>query len=560
MLMTNKNILVAACFAVLVSGCNDNNNQQQNDQENQQPTTATFSPVEGTISQLHAALAANTTSCEAVVQSYLDRIAAYDDVGPELHAVISTNPNALAEARALDERYAETGEMNSLHCVTVLVKDNFDTNDMATTAGGLAMQFNLPPDNAFTIGRMKQRGAIILGKANLDEFAFGYEGSSSIEGQTKNAYDLERGPGGSSSGTGAAIAASFAMVGTGTDTGGSIRIPSSVEGLVGIRPSLRLVSQDGIVPLSHSQDTGGPMCRTVEDCAHLLDAMVGFDSSAHSGQRENFAYDAPLISSPFLYQIITGVPHSYTQYLDEGALNGARIGVVREMFGDGSEQQNQVVQATIEAALAQMQAAGAVVEEVTIPKLSEIFERYKSVSRYEFCNDLTDYLGSWSELADGHHLSFAALAASFDYEVRHQQYFYYYGLFCGDQSANEDYQLNQTERPTQVRNALMQALNNVDDAGIPQGQAYDVLLYPTMLGLASELGQAPLAGDNNRLSPFSGFPALTMPAGMTNSEPQLPVGMEMLAREFDEASLIKIAYAYEKMAQPRQAPSHTPAL
>lgn len=553
--------LVAAAVIASLAACNDSSNPQQPTPEpTPEPQPATFAAVEGTIAELHAALAAGTTSCEAVVQDYIDRINAYDRAGPQLNSVLAVNPQALDEARELDAEYAASGDMAPLHCVTVLLKDNFDTADMPTTAGGLALQFSQPEDDAFAVARMRDQGAIILGKANMDEFAFGYVGSSSLGDQVKNAYDPSKGPGGSSSGTGAAIAASFAMVGTGSDTGGSIRVPSSVEGLVGIRPSLRLVSQDGIIPLAHSQDTGGPMCRTVEDCATLLDAMVGFDPSAHSGQRDSFDYDAPLIGSPMLYQLVTGVPQSYTDYLDSEGLNGAHIGVVRAMFGDGSSDENLMVQAVIDEALAKMEAAGAIVEEVEIPSLDTIMTKYKSVSRYEFCNDLTSYLGSWSNALDGHYQTFAEVAASLDYEQRNQSTFAFYGSFCGDLSSNPDYVLNQTERPEVVRAALLQTLDNLNGAGIPMGRPYDVLLYPTILGLAPTLGSSPSAGTNNRLSPYSGFPALTMPAGMAPTEPALPVGMEMMAREFDEPTLIKLAYSYQQLAQPRQAPTTTPEL
>src|SRR5699024_1232360 len=181
-----------------------------------------------------------------------------------------------------------------LYCVPILVKVNINTKDMPTTGGALAFKNNEPVRDAFVVRQLRQAGAIILGKANMDEFAFSYVGKSSVGGQTKNAYDLTKGPGGSSSGTGTAIAASFAIAGLGTDTGGSIRVPSSLEGLVGIRPSARLVSLSGVMPLAPFQDVVGPMCRTVQDCALLLDAMVGFDSRYMSNQRVRFTFNARL--------------------------------------------------------------------------------------------------------------------------------------------------------------------------------------------------------------------------------------------------------------------------
>ena len=554
MLYRIKTVATTLLMASLLSACNDSSSDTT---ETAKPI---FEPVEGTISQLHAALAAGTTTCEQVVQSYIDRINAYDATGPALHSVIAVNAKALDYARTLDANYAASGAMAPLHCVTVLLKDNFDTADMPTTAGGLALQFSQPDDDAFTVARLRSQGAVILGKANLDEFAFGYQGSSSVGGQVKNAYDPTKGPGGSSAGTGAAIAASFAMVGLGTDTGGSIRVPSSLEGLVGIRPSLRLISQDGIVPLAHTQDTAGPMCRTVEDCARVLDAMVGYDPDDDSGQRSSYEHNASLVNSAYAYQQTTSVPATYTAALQADGLKGARIGVVRAMFGDASTEENQQVQAVIDAALAKMKAAGAIVEDVEIPNLALIMSRYKSVSRYEFCNNLDEYLSSWSNAEDNHYTSFQALAASLQYETRNQSTFTFYGSYCGDQSANVDYKLNLIERPIVVRAALQQTLENLDSNGIPLGEPYDAILYPSILGLAPELGQSPTAGTNNRLSPFSGFPALTLPAGMASTTPALPVGMELMAREFAEPTLIKLAYGYQQAVHPRQAPLTTPAL
>ena len=300
-------------LAALLAGCgSDSDGGDDVVTDNGAPSTpsepAAFEFVEGTIAQAQAAMQAGTLTCEALVQGYIDRIDAYDDTGPALKSVININPRALDRARTLDMNYAVSGLSGPLHCVPVLLKDNFDTAEVTTTAGGTALQYNRPTDDAFSVAGIVQAGGIILGKANLDEFAFGFRGSSSVEGQVKNAYDPTKGPGGSSSGTGAAIAASFAMTGTGSDTGGSIRVPSSLEGLVGIRPSLRLVSQDGIVPLAASQDTGGPMCRTVEDCALMLDAMVGFDDGPYANQREAFAYDAAPIANAESYAAITNVP------------------------------------------------------------------------------------------------------------------------------------------------------------------------------------------------------------------------------------------------------------
>ncbi|MES1930378.1 amidase [Salinisphaera dokdonensis CL-ES53] len=549
---------------------------------------ATFNFVEGTIAQAHAAMRDGTLTCETLVQGYIDRIRAYDDAGPELRSVIRVNPLALDRARMLDADYSRSGATGPLHCVPVLLKDNFDTVDVTTTAGGMALQYNQTPDDAFSVMGIVDAGGLILGKANLDEFAFGFRGSSSVRGQVKNAYDPTKGPGGSSSGTGAAIAASFAMTGTGSDTGGSIRVPSSLEGLVGIRPSLRLVSQDGILPLAASQDTGGPMCRTVEDCALMLDAMVGFDDSPAANQRKEFAYDSAAIESAAEYATITNVPTTYTDFLDADGLDGARIAAILPLFGNG-EGENGQVQAALMDAIEKMRSAGATVDVLTEADLAERnvstdeLTDFPSNSRFEFRRDATDYLMSWSSDLDGHLRSFDAVAASGGYEERNAGTFAFYGAIgialenTDDMSEDavdyrNQYQRNIEERPTIVRNGLLRILENRDGDDMSAnalGAPYDALLYPSVQSLAPDLGSSPSAGSNNRLSPFSGFPALSMPAGMVvpaaddetaDAEPALPVGMELLAREFDEPTLIRLAYSYQENFAPRAAPTFTPEL
>ena len=574
-------LFLLCLLTALLAGCSDSDG---GDVDVDAP--AEFAFVEGTIAQAHAAMRSGTLSCEALVQGYIDRIEAYDRAGPELRSVISINPYALERASTLDARYADGGLTGPLHCVPVLLKDNFDTVDVYTTAGGLALETSQPPDDAFSVQGIVDAGGIVLGKANLDEFAFGFQGSSSVRGQVRNAYDPTKGPGGSSSGTGAAVAASLAMTGTGSDTGGSVRVPSSVEGLVGIRPSLRLVSQDGIVPLAASQDTAGPMCRTVEDCALMLDAMVGFDDGEYSNQREAFAYDSALIETADDYRTVTGVPETYTGYLDADGLDGARIAAIRPLFGDG-EGDNAAVQAELMAAIERMRDAGATVDVLTEDDLAarnvsiDALTDFDSNSRYEFRQDLTAYLMSWSSAVDQHPRSFDAVEASGGYEARNEGTFAFYGAI-GRAIENTDddseqavayraaYERNLEERPDIVRNGLLRILDNRagnDLNAQALGAPYDALLYPSVLSLAPELGDSPNAGSNNRLSPFSGFPALTMPAGMvddpdpdTEGEPALPVGMELLAREFDEPTLIRLAYGYQQAAEPRAAPTFTPEL
>ncbi len=525
--------------------------------------TPEFQWAESTLAGVHQALASGRLSCVDVVQGYLDRIDAYDRQGPELNSVIAVNPQVLEEAAALDAAYASGGLVGPLHCATVLLKDNFDAAGMATTAGATALDGAMPPDDAFSVAGIRAAGALILGKANMDEFAFGFTGSSSMGGLVHNPYDPTRGAGGSSSGTGSAIAASLALFGTGSDTGGSIRVPSAVQALVGIRPSLRLVSQDGIVPLAHFQDVGGPMCRTVQDCAALLQAMVGFDAQPGSGHYRQATTrpeeGAELMTSAAEYQALVGGPADYTAALDATALSGARIGVVRDLFGSNAD-----VIAVVERALEAMRAAGAEVVDVTIADLSDI-TAYQSVSRWEFSTQLSEYLSSWSSAEDGHPQSFEAVVVSGGYENDSLIVLALDGASGYLAPLDPTYAEQVTERGPFVRARLSAALENTDLEGTRLGAPFDALVYPTIQGLAATAGSSPSTGSNNRLSPFSGFPAISVPAGLADTSPALPVGLELLGREFDEAGLIALAYSYqERVAQRddlgRAAPTFTPEL
>lgn len=527
--------------------------------------SGSFAWVEATMEEAHRAFAEGTLDCKSLIDGYLERVEAYDEAEPALNSLITVDPQVEEQAKQLDEAYEVGGPVGPLHCMPIVLKDNIDTSDLPTTAGSRSLEGSQPPDDAFVVSRLRAAGALLLGKANMDEFAFGFGGSSSLGGQVRNPYDPARGPGGSSSGTGASVAASLAMAGLGTDTGGSIRVPSSVQGLVGIRPSLRLLSQDGIIPLARFQDTVGPMCRSVEDCASVLSAMIGFDPGPFSGQNtEPLQRDdeAVPMRSESEYVAETGIPpgYRYEDALDPGALSGARIGVVRALFGS-----NQDVVSTLDAALDVMRAEGAVVEEVVIPDLSAI-TGFASVSRWEFRDHLTSYLQSWPSTEDGHRRSFEEVAVSLQYEQGRTPTFIQYGANGATRYVDPDYERNTHERSEFVRPRLNAALNNVALDGTRLGEPYDVLLYPSVLSPPA-VGGAPSTGSNNRLSAFSGFPALTMPAGFTTATDQrvaLPIGMELLAREFSEATLIEIAYAYQEAVRgtglARQPPTYTPEL
>ena len=549
---------------MLITACgSSDNDDKQTSQPSIQPIP--FEPLEATISDLHASLESKGSNCVNVVQSYLDRITAYDKQGPTLNSVISINPNILQEANELDEYYKKTGKFKgSLHCVPVLAKDNIDVINIANTAGSDALLDNIPQDDAYIIKNIKAQGGLIIGKANLDEFAFGFGGRSTVGGQAKNVYDLTKGPGGSSSGTGTAISASLAMVGIGTDTGGSIRVPSAVQGLVGLRPSLRVLSLDGIIPLAPTQDTAGPMCRQSIDCAKLFTAMVGYDPSSSSNQRNSFEHDAPLVNSETAYRTLINQQENYVP--QNASLVGKHIGLIKNVYANSEE--GLLVQETIAKAAEKMREAGAIVEEVEIYDLPTILGsadittdsgytgRFASLSRFEFKESLTNYLLT----ATTSYKSYTDLLNS----GKMISNFKNYDTDPNTSDFINGYHLNTTVRAPFVRLRLNSALDNTRLDGMSKGQRFDALAYPSITGLTNNIPSSPTTGSNNRISPFSGFPALSIPAGAVNYEKRsaypMNVNIEFIAREFDEPTLFEIAAAFEKINPSRMVPIHTPAL
>src|SRR4030088_96857 len=308
-----------------------------------------FHLMETSIANIHQAMQAGTLTCHDLVQQYLDRIHAYDQQGPAIDSLLYINPSSLAQADAMDQEFRRSHTLKPLGCIPIVLKDNFDTADMPTTAGALTLKGAQPEKDAFAVKRLREAGALVLGKANLQEFASGGISVSSLGGQVKNPYDLTRTPGGSSGGTGAAVAANFAAAGSGSDTGGSIRSPSSATSLVGLRPTRGLISRDGIVPVSFTQDTIGPITRNVADTARLLDEMVGYDPN-----------------DPVTAFGVGNIPKTYTAFLQNG-LKGARLGVLTTLFGKGSEYEE--VNKVMEKAIESMKQQGAVIVRVEDPTL-----------------------------------------------------------------------------------------------------------------------------------------------------------------------------------------------
>ena len=289
-------------------------------------------------------------TCAQLTRAYLDRIDAYNLKGPALRAIITVNARAMDVAAEMDRQYkANPSGVGSLHCVPIILKDNFNTADMPTTAGNVGMKNSQPSADAFTVAKIRRAGALILGKANMSEFARGGMSLSSLGGQVLNPYDLTRTPGGSSGGTGAAVAANLALIGTGSDTGQSIRSPASANNLVGVRPTRGLVSRSGVVPNSQTQDEVGPIARTVTDAALLLDVMVGYDAA-----------------DPITAFGSGRIPKSYTHLLSKDALKGARIGVMTNLFGDADRHRE--VNRVMAGVISRMESLGATVVRFNLPE------------------------------------------------------------------------------------------------------------------------------------------------------------------------------------------------
>ena len=479
-----------------------------------------FDVMEKSISELAEVMEAGDVTSRELVELYLDRISAYDQRGPALRSMITINANALAEADALDAERATSGARGPLHGVPVIVKDNFDTVDMPTTGGIIALATSVPPDDAFQVRKLRDAGAIILGKANLHELARGITTISSFGGQTRNPYDPERNPGGSSGGTGAAVAASFAAVGMGTDTCGSIRIPSSHNALVGLRGTRGLSSRDGIIPLSHTQDIGGPLARSVADLVAVLDATVGPDPADDSTQLSEGR-----------------IPQSYAEFLVADALQGARVGVLMELVGEATA--DRPVRDVIEAALEEMKSQGAETVDLTESGLPELLV---GSGLREFKFDLADYLSRTPD----------APVRSLEEIV--ERGLYHVALERGNRTSLEVESLDTDEyraaiaRRDETRQAVLALMDEHD---------LDALVYPTIRQTAMRIG-ARQTGSNCRLSAQSGLPAITVPAGFAADG--MPVGVELLGRAFAEPRLIALAYAYEQATHHRRPPVTTPSL
>ena len=496
----------------------------------QRPARRAFDVVETTIPAVHAALRSGATSCHGVVQSYLDRIAAYDKTGPAINALIVVNPRALAVADSLDRYAASGGKLGALHCVPMIVKDNFQTADLPTTAGSLSLQGFVPMHDAFMVQRIRAAGAIVLAKSNMAEFAFTpYETVSSIlPGYTKNPYALDRVTAGSSGGTAAAVAADLGEVGLGTDTGNSVRGPSSHQALVGIRSTMGLTSRGGVVPLNLAADVAGPMARTVADAAAVLQVVAGEDPA-----------DSVTIGA-------NAHVRDYTAALRRDALHGARIGVLRQAY-ERPTTDSEIVR-VFTTALGDLRSHGAtVVETVTIPGLDDRLRAWTG-SCNQFRSDLEHWLQRQGPGVPMHSLAQIIQSKRFHptiqprLEAAETDSISPNGPGCASREAFRSW----------LRSAVLATMDSLK---------LDALVYPTWSNPPRLIGDLNTpAGDNSQLfSPSTGFPAITVPMGYTRGD-RLPAGLQLLGRPWSESTLIGLAYSYEQATHHRRAPSSAPRL
>jgi amidase len=488
-----------------------------------------FEVTETTIAKTQAAIRAGKVTCHQLVKAYLARVHAYDQ-STGLNAIVVVNPNALADADRLDREFKRTGKLRPLQGIAVIVKDNYDTRDLQTTGGSLALKGFVPAEDAFMVKKIREAGGIVLAKSNMAEWAFSpYVTVSSIAGITRNPYDLDRVPAGSSGGTAAAVAASLGEVGLGTDTGNSIRGPSSHNALVGIRPTMGLTSRDGIIPLYMGNDVGGPMARSVEDAARVLEAVAGYDPA-----------------DPITKLSQDKIPKSYTTFLIKSGLRGARIGVFRNYI-DAPTTDPQI-KALTEAAIQDLTGQGAeIVDPFVVPDFEKLTE---NIWCGDFQEDVNHYLATHAQNARYKNLAEIVQSGLYLPYIEKR-------LKAAIEPANPAEAaapcLDIYHNPKKIafRNAMLAAM---DSARI------DAIIYPTWSNAPRKVGdmQSP-AGDNSQiLSPQTGFPAITVPMGFTYNS--LPAGLTFLGRLFSEPALIQYAYAYEQATKHRHAPEKFPPL
>lgn len=484
--------------------------------------------VELTIAEIHEAMRAGELTSEALVRRYLDRIEAYDREGPELNSIITVNDAAIERAATLDRRFETEGPVGPLHGVPILVKDQVMTAGLRTTFGSAAFAEFVPESDATIVTRLLEAGAVILAKTNLPDWAAGLRGFSSVLGQTKNPYALERDSGGSSAGTGVGVAANLGTVGIGEDTGGSIRVPASCCNLFGIRVTTGLVSRTGLSPLVERQDTAGPMARTVTDMARVLDVLTGYDpTDDRTGAT-----------------VIAGDDRSYVDHVDPDGLERARLGVVRQAFGDDAAAAP--VNGVVEAAMSAMRDAGAtLIDPVAIPDLEA---RLSETALYtlQAKHDINGFLAKLPEPPVD---SVTALYEAGTYHER-QELFEWIAEGPDEPGEAPDYW-----RKVAAQDELQRVLT-----GLHAKHDLDALVLPDVQVLPQRraaIHSGAVSREEYVVNTFiasqAGCPAISVPGGVTDEG--VPVGVELVGPPYAEPRLIELAAGYERHADPRVSPA-----
>lgn len=486
---------------------------------------APLSYIELDIAGAQQAIREQRLSCEQLTRRYIRRIETYNQVDG-LNAIIYINPRALPRARMLDEKYAAGRTMKRLHCIPVILKDNFDTADMPTEAGSIAMQGSYPPDDAFMVQRLRDNDAIILAKSNMAEWAFSpYETVSSTHGITRNAYDRERVPAGSSGGTASAIAANFGIIGMGTDTGNSIRGPASHLALVGMRSTLGATSRDGIVPLLLNRDVGGPLTRTVTDNAVAYSVIAGADPA-----------------DPLTLPAAGRVKDDYSVFLKRDGLQGARLGVLRALV-DSDTADFEVID-IMDRAIEELTAAGAVIiDPFDIPDFDRLRQATGFCSRFRY--DLENYLDT---------LGVAAPISSLDDVDRERRYLpgsaeaMEWAMAVSGAPQEQNPPCVDVEGDLRRKQFLTAVVAAMDAASV------DAIIYPSWSNPPRKIGdlESPHGNNSPVIAPHTGQPAITVPMDFTTDG--LPLGLQFLARPFDEHELFRFAFAYEQATRHRRPP------
>ena len=496
-----------------------------------QTRPAQFNIVEASIAQIHQAMKAKRLTCHALVQAYQARIDAHDKKGAALNAITQMNDKALAEADALDKRFASGGLTGPLHCIPMIVKDNFETIGLQSAGGSLALQGFASDKDAFQVARIKAAGAIVLAKSNMAEWAFSplETVNSLLPGYTRNPYATDRVTAGSSGGTAAAVAASFGTVGLGSDTGNSIRGPSAHQALVGIRSTMGLTSRAGVIPLNLLADIAGPMARTVADAVTVFQVIVGEDP------------DDPVTAASRGRAIPT-----YADSLKPGSLKGARIGVLRQAYergGAGGGVDPEVV-TVFTAALAALEKAGAVIVDPAAIDLSNVRRGQGGGSCGGFKYDMTQWFAKHAGKTPVSSLAEVIKSRKFHPSIQQR-------LESAEASTPAEPGSPACIADAEYRKAYGAAITaRMDELKL------DAYVYPTWSYPPRLIGDMSTpAGDNSQVfSPTSGFPAISVPMGYTRDS-RLPAGMTFFGRAWDEATLIKLAYGYEQATKHRRAPT-----